>query len=129
MTFDNHSRDSLVMGLLAASAFIAWGLIANWQHGWGTRLQVAATQGTISLLSTFFSAELIVALVKKVRHHRQRALIGGLMSYLIIYTFVLGGHFVAGTPEFWLTVLPGMITGLFFCFGYAYRTSRKLQIT
>ncbi len=115
------------MGIFAAVAFIIWGLYANWHHGWGSRIQVALTQGIISLLSTYFSAELIVALVQKFRKSQFPVLLGGLSSYLLIYALVLTGHFVAGTPEFWPTVLPGMITGLLFCFGYAYRVAQKLS--
>lgn len=122
-------KDSLLMSLLAAIAFIIWGLYVNWDHGWSTRLQVAGTQGLISLISTFFAAELIVALVTKFKNHRFPVFFGGLSSYLILYSLILGGHFVAGTPEFWPTVLPGMTTGLFFSFGYALRVAKKLRIS
>lgn len=115
------------MSLLAAAAFIAWGLYANWHHGWASRLQVALTQGFISLVSTYFSAELVVASVRKFQGSRFPIIFGGLASYFVIYVLVLGGHFVAGTPEFWPTVIPGMITGLCFCFGYGLRIARKLK--
>lgn len=114
------------MGLFAALVFIIWGLYVNWHHGWGSRLQVALTQGFISLVSTYFSAELVVQIVKKLKCSPFPVLLSGLSSYLIIYTFVLMGHFVAGTPEFWPTVLPGMTTGFFFCFAYSLRVVRKL---
>lgn len=127
MTNDSRPSDSWAMSLFAAVVFIAWGLYVNWHHGWGARLQVALTQGFISLVATYLSAELVVALVMKFRQSRFPVLFGGLVSYLVIYTFVLGGHFVAGTPEFWPTVIPGMITGFFFCFGYALRVARKLK--
>ncbi len=115
------------MSLLAAAAFIAWGLYANWHHGWAARSQVALTQGFISLVSTYFSAELVVASVQKFQKTTFPVIFGGLASYLVIYVLVLGGHFVAGTPEFWPTVIPGMITGIFFCFGYSLRVDRKLR--
>ncbi len=120
-------KESWIMSVFAALAFIIWGLYINWEHGWGSRLQVAFTQGFISLVSTYFSAELIVALVRKLRDSRLPVFFGGLSSYLIIYSLVLMGHLVAGTPEFWPTVLPGMTTGLIFCFGYAFRISKKLS--
>lgn len=124
---EKPSSESLKMSIVAASAFIIWGLYANWNHGWGARLQVAATQGTMSLVSTYFSAELIMAWVKKFQSSTFPILFGGLASYLVIYLLVLGGHFVAGTPEFWPTVLPGMVTGVFFCFGYSLRVHQKLN--
>ena len=127
MNNEKRPRDSWTMSLLAAVAFILWGLYANWQHGWGSRLQVAATQGFISLVSTYFSAELIVALVTKLQSTGFPVLFGAGASYSVIYTLVLGGHFVAGTPEFWPTVILGMITGAFFCLGYSLRVHKKLN--
>ncbi|MDA7675254.1 hypothetical protein N8583_02645, partial [Akkermansiaceae bacterium] len=53
------------MGLLAMVAFILWGLWVNWDYGLGSRIQVAVTQGVVSLVSTIFSAELIVWLEKR----------------------------------------------------------------
>jgi hypothetical protein len=127
MKDEDRPRDSWAMSLFAAVAFISWGLYANWHHGWQARLQVSLTQGGISLLSTYFSAELIVLLVSRMRNLPAPTILGGLASYFVIYLLILGGHFVAGTPEFWPTVIPGMISGTFFCFGYAYRVSRKLS--
>lgn len=127
MSDGERPRDSWTMSLLAAAAFIAWGLFVNWHHGWTSRLQVACTQGIISLVSTYFSAELVVAFVRKFQNTSFPVILGGLASYLVIYVLVLGGHFVAGTPEFWPTVIPGMITGVVFCFGYALRVARKLK--
>ena len=122
-------NDSWWMSLLAAIFFILWGLYANWEHGWQARIQVALTQGVISLVSTYFSAELVVFCVLKLKNSAFPAIFGGLASYLVIYVLVLGGHFVAGTPEFWPTVIPGMITGLFFCLGYGLRVRKKLNLS
>ena len=117
------------MSLLAAIAFILWGLYANWHHGWEALTQVALTQGIISLVSTYFSAELVVYCVRKMQSLLFPVILGALASYLVMYALVLGGHFVAGTPEFWPTVIPGMITGLFFCVGYSVRVHKKLNLS
>ncbi len=109
------------MAVIAALGFIAWGLWVNWDYGWGTRLQVAMTQGIISLVSTYYSAELVVWMVQKFHLQRLTVFKAGLASYLIIYALVWAGHFISGTPELLVTMLPGMITGIFFCFGYALR--------
>jgi hypothetical protein len=127
MSDGRRSSESWRISLLAALAFITWGLYVNWHHGWATRLQVALTQGFISLVSTYFSAELVIVFVRKFQKSSFSLIFGSLASYLVIYVLVLGGHFVAGTPEFWLTVIPGMITGVFFCYGYSLRIDRKLK--
>ena len=115
------------MSLLAMIFFIAWGLWVNWEHGVGSRIQVALTQGIVSFVSTLFSAELIVWLAKKMHGKRLAVLRTGAMSWVVFYTLIFVAHWLAGTPELLATMLPGMITGIFFCFGYSLRVDRFLS--
>ncbi|MDA7936039.1 hypothetical protein N9C01_01620 [bacterium] len=117
-------RDSLWMGLLAMVAFILWGLWVNWEHGLGARIQVAVTQGVVSLLSTIFSAELIVWLSVRFKELKRPVMVTGTVSWIVFYSLIWAAHSLAGTPELLATMLPGMITGVFFCFGYALRVAR-----
>jgi hypothetical protein len=126
---EQRPKDSWWMSLVAAIAFILWGLYANWHHGWQSRAQVAMTQGIISLGSTYFAAEFIVYSVRKFQDSPFPVISGALASYLVIHALILGGHFVAGTPEFWPTVLPGMTSGMFFCVGYSLRVHKKLNLS
>lgn len=120
-------RDSLWMGFLAAAAFVCWGLFVNWDYGLGARIQVALTQGALGLTATFFSAELVVALVRKFRQSPHPVLKAGVASWILIYAIVWAVHFLAGTPEIFMTMLPGMITGVFFSFGYSKRVVLFLE--
>jgi len=104
--------------------FVLWGLWVNWEHGLGSRVQVAATQGVVSLLSTIFSAELIVWLGRRFRGLRWPVMATGTVSWVVFYALIWAVHWLAGTPELLATMLPGMIIGGFFCFGYAYRVAR-----
>jgi hypothetical protein len=117
-------KDSLWIGLLAMVAFILWGLWVNWEYGLASRIQVAVTQGVVSLFSTVFSAELIVWLERRFRHFKKGTLITGAASWVVFYSMIWGAHVLAGTPELLPTMLPGMIIGVFFCCGYAYRVAR-----
>ncbi|MGJ8695509.1 MAG: hypothetical protein ACSHYF_04275 [Verrucomicrobiaceae bacterium] len=117
-------KDSLRIGLLAMSFFIVWGLWVNWEYGLGPRIQVAVTQGVVSLLSTIFSAELIVWLSGRLAGLAYPVLATGAASWTVFYALIWGAHAVAGTPELLATMLPGMITGVFFCFGYSLRVRR-----
>ena len=47
----------------------------------------------------------------------------GATIWTLIYTIVEAVHDVAGTPELLKTMLPGMITGVFFSFGYSRRVA------
>lgn len=119
-----HPQDSLWMSMVAMIFFIAWGLWVNWEHGLGSRIQVALTQGVVSFVSTLFSAELIVWLGRRLAPNKHGALWTGALSWLSFYSLIFIVHCLAGTPELWSTMLPGMITGVFFCFGYAFRVQR-----
>ena len=117
----DRPRDSLWMGLFAMVAFMLWGLYVNWDYGLGSRIQVAVTQGLLGLTATFFSAEIVVWLVRIFREKSHPVLLAGTTSWSLIYTIVWLVHLLAGTPETFKTVLPGMISGVFFSFGYAKR--------
>lgn len=52
---------------------------------------------------------------------------GGTLSWILIYAIVWAVHFLAGTPEILMTMLPGMITGVFFSFGYSKRVVLFLE--
>ncbi len=117
-------HDSAWMAILAALAFIVWGLWVNWEYGWTARIQVALTQGAISLVSTYYAAELVVWLARKFEKSQRPLLWTGSLSYLMIYALIWMVHVLAGTPELLNTMLPGMITGVVFCFGYGWRVIR-----
>ncbi len=121
-------RESVVMGVVAMTFFIIWGLVINWEYGWGARLQVGVTQGVISLVSTLFSAELIRWLVRSGEGRKRRVFYAGMIGWMIIYGLIAIAHVIAGTPELFLTMLPGLVIGVFFSFGYAFRVSRQLAV-
>lgn len=104
--------------------FVVWGLWVNWEYGGAVRVQVAVTQGLVSFLSTLFSAEWIVCLGSMLRERKYPVLWTGATSWLSFYAVILLVHLIAGTPKLLATMLPGMISGLFFSFGYAIRVNR-----
>lgn len=114
------------MSAVAAAFFIAWGLWVNWEYGVGARIQVAITQGVVSFVSTLFSAELIVWLGQRLKSSRFPVIKTGILSWIVFYTMIAAAHYFAGTPELFKTMMPGMVSGVFFCFGYAVRVQRFL---
>ncbi|MDA8975128.1 hypothetical protein N9F50_00920 [Akkermansiaceae bacterium] len=117
-------KDSLWMSAVAAVFFIAWGLWINWEYGMRARVQVAITQGVVSFVSTLFSAELIVWLGQRLKEPRFPVIRNGTLSWIVFHTMIAAAHHFAGTPELFKTMMPGMVTGVFFCFGYAARVQR-----
>lgn len=92
----------------------------------GARAQVAITQGVVSFVSTIFSAELIVWLEQHLKGTRFPVIKTGILSWVVFYAIIAAAHYFTGTPELFKTMMPGMVTGVFFCFGYAARVQRFL---
>jgi hypothetical protein len=68
----------------------------------------------------------VVWLVRVFKEKAHPVLLAGIASWCAIYAIVWLVHILAGTPEIFKTVLPGMITGAFFSFGYAKRVALYL---
>ena len=116
--------ESLVVSAVAATFFIAWGLWVNWEHGLGSRIQVALTQAGISFLATFLSSELLRWIARLVRPGCVAWPLTSTLGWVLINALVFVAHFVFGTPEIIRTMIPGMLTGVFFCASYGYRLTR-----
>lgn len=116
-TKSGNIAESTLIAALAALGFIAWGLYVNWEHGIASRIQVALTQGAISFIATFGSAELLRKTSQHLADWRCVAAAGwGLINILVFLA-----HWIFGTPEILITMIPGMLTGAIFCFAYARR--------
>lgn len=109
--------ESTLMAAFAAAGFIAWGLFVNWEHGMGSRIQVALTQGGISFIATLGSAELL----RKISKIVSSKMWTGALGWIVINLLVFFAHWIFGTPEILTTMIPGMLAGVPFCFAYARR--------
>ncbi len=105
----------------AALFFIAWGVYANWQHGTHAIIQVAITQGAISFISTFLSAEWLRRLYYTFKRMDLSGAFTIPIGFVSINGTIFGAHHFAGTPEVLLTMLPGAAISIFFCSGLTVR--------
>lgn len=120
-------RESLLVAILSSIGFVAWGLWVNWDYGMASRVQVALTQGGISFVATFGSAELLRWLAGLLSGVKARGLVTGVVGWFLINGIVFVAHWVFGTPEILRTMLPGMLTGLGFCYFYGKRVSAEAK--
>ena len=74
-------------------------------------------RGLLGFTATFFSAEIVVWLVRVFRENAHPVFLAGIASWCLIYAIVWLVHLLVGTPETVMNVLPGMIAGAFFSFG------------
>ena len=115
--------ESLLLALASAAFFIAWGLWVNWEYGFASRVQVACTQAAISFVATLGLAEVLRRVASWVKGWRMPWLWTGVIGWLFMNSVVFSAHLLSGTPELLKTVIPGMITGALFSFGYGRRVS------
>lgn len=115
--------ESLLLALASAAFFIAWGLWVNWEHGFASRIQVACTQAIISFMATLGLAEVLRRVASFVKDWRMPWFWTGVVGWLFMNSVVFSAHFLSGTPELFQTMVPGMITGAAFSFGYGRRVS------
>ncbi len=113
--------ESILMAAAASLFFIAWGVYVNWAYGYGAVVQVGITQGLISFISTFVSAEVLRRMYIALKRVGANGALTVPLGLAIINGSVFCAHFVAGTPEIWMTMMPGAIISVFFCSGYTYR--------
>lgn len=116
--------ESLILALGSAAFFIAWGLWVNWEYGWASRVQVACTQASISFFATLGLAEVLRRVSMWVKDWSLPWLWTGVIGWLFMNSVVLSAHLITGTPELFQTMVPGMITGAAFSFGYGRRVSK-----
>ncbi len=117
--------ESFLVAILSAAGFMVWGLWVNWEHGMGSRIQVALTQAGISLGATLGAAELLRKVASLLAGAKWRRLLTGLIGWVLINAVVFFAHWIFGTPEILKTMIPGMIGGVGFCWLYGLRVTRK----
>lgn len=117
------ARESLFMAFAASVFFIFWGVYINWDFGTEAIIQVAATQGVISFVSTFLSSDALQRLYWTIKRFGLHGSINVLLGFFMINGLIFLAHFLAGTPRILPTMAPGLVVSVFFCSAYTYRLS------
>lgn len=116
---------ALLAAVLGGAAYAGWAYVANMQHGSALGLSAAITQGAYS-----FTAALVTTLLLDwLRHVFGSTWRGSLTTVLISCTgltalgYVL--HWSAGTPEIFVTLLPGAVLGSAYATAYVIALDSK----
>lgn len=101
------------IGLLA---YGGWAYYANSAHGEWIAIRSGIAQGSMSFIVTLTSVLLMRGIFARVQGSRvARAAAAALGSLAVIYTGIVGVHLYLGTPEIFLTMLPGIPITIGFC--------------
>ena len=117
--------DGLSGATLGFLFYGGWGVYANWPHGSEIAWQSGLAQGCMSFIVTLSGVLLMRALYEKCPGSRWiKAGIAALGALLLIYSGIIGVHLYIGTPEIFLTLLPGLPITIGFCLVFSTSLAR-----
>ncbi len=110
----------LVSACFAFIGFGTWGYFANYEAGHDIALRSALVQGSMSFLLTFVGSAIMEFMVKLSEDNLKRFLLAVITNLVAVYGFVISGHLINGTPNIFLTILPGLIITCIYCISYSW---------
>ncbi len=119
--------DGLSGATLGLLFYGGWAVFANWPHGQWVALRSGLAQGSMSFVVTLTGVILMRALFRPPGPNwlrAGRAAIGGLG---LIYGLILTVHWRLGTPEIFLSLLPGLPITIGFCVFFCASLARFAQ--
>jgi hypothetical protein len=117
--------DSPWGAVLGGALYGSWAVVANVSHGAWTALRVGLIHFAMSTGLTFAGVRLMSGFFGLARRPQQGALLAACGSLATTYGLLIGVHHAIGTPEIFLTLLPGILPTLGFTLGYSLLLLRK----
>ena len=119
MPFANNSLTrSIVSGVAGFVVYGGWAFYANYDHGVDAAMKAAFTQGCYSFTVTLVMTLLMEALFRLLANPTLRFCVTFFGTCAVLYSTSWGVNVLAGTPEIFMTILPGVIIGTAYTLGY-----------
>lgn len=109
---------SLVSGAIGFVGYGGWAFSANLAYGLEAAVKAALTQGSYSFALTLVITVLMEYLYGLLAKPLLRFCVTFFGTCTVLYSTSWGVNFLAGTPEIFMTILPGMIIGTIYTLGY-----------
>lgn len=103
----------------------AWAIYANFEHGREAWLMAGIVQGVYAFISTLSITAVAKWIYMKSGYGKLGIAAGFTASFIVMLAIPIGVHTVAGTPDILETILPGLIWGTVYLFGFLILTERK----
>ena len=104
----NKAR-SLLSAFAGFIAYGGWAFFANMEHGLEASLKAACTQGSFSFTLTLAMNLIMEWIFQLSNQPRIQAAMTVTVTCLMVYSASWGINYLTGTPEIFMTVLPGWI--------------------
>ena len=125
------SHRSLVAAVLAGSIYALWAYLVNDGHSIEAGASAAAVQGGYSFGSALATTLLLDWLRESLGHSRLASAATVFLAFAVFTSIGATLHWLAGTPEILVTLLPGMAIGTSYSAIYVFalnaRARRRLR--
>ena len=109
---------AILSALAAMLIYGAWAAYANFEHGRHAWIMAAIVQGVYAFISTLSVTACAQWIYVKLGQGAKGVAIGFSISFALMVAIPIGVHSWAGTPDIFQTILPGLICGALYLFGY-----------
>ncbi len=109
-----------ISAIAAFFGFGIWAYLANYNEGHYIAMRAAWVQGSLSFVFTLVGSAIMEFMVRLSEDNLKRFLMAVITNMLVVYGFVIGGHLINGTPNLFLTILPGLIITSIYCLSYSW---------
>lgn len=121
---NNGLTRSIVSGLFGFLAYGGWAFFVNYDHGLHAATKAAFTQGSYSFAVTLVMTLFMEYLFRLLANPTLRFCVTFFGTCAVLYSTSWGVNALAGTPEIFMTILPGIIIGTAYTFGYTLSLTR-----
>lgn len=114
---------SVISAIAAFLFYGSWAYYANSMHAQPIVFKAAITQGTYAFVSTLILS-LFIEFLFKIKKNISFFLVF-CVTCMFLYSTSYGINFLLGTPEIFVTILPGMVIGTVYAFFYIFGLSKS----
>lgn len=109
---------SSIAGLAGFFGYGGWAVFANIGHGMSIAVRSGLIQGTYSLILTFAMTLVTEWLFRRLVGFPFGATLTVVLISSVLFTTAFSIHYLVGTPEILMTILPGFFIGLVYTSAY-----------
>lgn len=116
---------STVAGLAGFFGYGGWAIFANYGHGMSIAVRSGLIQGTYSLILTFAMTLVTEWLMGKLGRYPLGSILTVVLISTVLFCTAFAIHYLVGTPEILMTILPGFVIGLVYTSVYVVGLRRS----
>lgn len=114
--------------LFAAVGYGLWAVFANFEYGAHAWAMAGGVQAVYAFCATLSVTKVAQYIFLKCKCGVRGICLGFVASFIVMLAIPFGVHSVAGTPDLWETILPGLVLGSVYLMCYLVSLDWTLRI-